>query len=181
MASSIIRAPDLRPRPWPNGLGTTRDVASGEGWQMGVADLAGEAAFSHFAGLDRVFTIIKGAGATLELEGRGPLPCPPLVPTSFPGDVPTYYRPRAGAGRAFNVITDRAMFEARVAVCSIAASHQVGLPVGCLAVFCAEGAVEMGGKTLEAGDTMLHPGPEPVRAASVAAIVIVVELHPKQG
>jgi environmental stress-induced protein Ves len=181
-ASVIIRAGDLQPRPWPNGLGVTREVVTegrteaAFGWQIGIADLADEATFSHFPGCDRIFTLIEGPGATLTLEGRGPLPCRPWVPASFPGDVPTHYRPAAGPARAFNVIADREAFEARVAVRSIAASHPLRCGAASVAIFCGEGTLETDGVRLEAGDTMLHPGPASFRAIGQAALAVIVDI-----
>jgi environmental stress-induced protein Ves len=170
----IIRAAALQPRPWPNGLGTTREVASGPGWQIGIADLAGEAAFSHFPHADRIFTLIAGDGATLTLA-EGPLPCRLWVPAGFPGDVPSHYRPLGGPARAFNVIADRRSFAARVTVHGIAPSHAVR-GAG-LAVFCAEGVLELAGERLEAGDTALHPGGAAVRAVGGSALAILVEMQ----
>jgi environmental stress-induced protein Ves len=181
-ASVIIRAGDLQPRPWPNGLGVTREVVTegrteaAFGWQIGIADLAGEAAFSHFPGCDRIFTLIEGPGATLTLEGRGPLPCRPWVPASFPGDVPAHYRPGAGPARAFNVIADREAFEARVAVRSIAASHPLRCGAAGVAIYCGEGTLETDGVRLEAGDTMLHPRSASFRAIGQAALAVIVEI-----
>ncbi|HEY8612636.1 MAG TPA: HutD family protein [Roseomonas sp.] len=184
---TIIRAASLQPRPWPNGLGITRDVAvqdqteTGFGWLISIADLTGEAAFSHFPSIDRVFTLIEGPGATLTLDGRFPLPCHPWVPACFPGDRPTHYRPGGGPARAFNVFTDRDAFEARVSVRSIAASHRVPGAAASVAVFCARGMLEIGGERLEGGDTMLHPAEAPIEAVGAAAIAIIVEVMPGQA
>jgi len=172
----IIRAADLQPRPWPNGLGITRDIAAQEagaenpGWLITVADLAGDAAFSHFPRTDRIFTLLGGAGVTLELDGHPPLPCLPWVPASFPGDVPTFCRMAGGAARAFNVMTGRG-HEARVAVRSIAAGHTVRSTPRCTAIFCAEGSLTVGNERLGAGDTMLHPGATAIEGPGLALMV----------
>ena len=167
---TIIRAADLQPRPWPNGLGITRDITEGDGWLITVADLTGDAAFSHFPDTDRIFTLLGGAGVTLELEGRPPLPCLPWVPASFPGDVPTFCRMKGGPARAFNVMAQR-RHEARVAVRSIAAGHGVSSTPRCAAIFCAEGSLTVGDERLGAGDTMLHPGATTIEGPGLAVMV----------
>lgn len=180
MPATIIRAADLQPRPWPNGLGITRDIArdaSGEdtmghpfGWLITVADLAVDAAFSHFPDASRIFTLLGGEGVTLSLEGRPALACLPWVPASFPGDVPTHCRMNGGPTRAFNVMTGRG-FEAHVAVRSIAAGHSVHAAGACVAVYCAEGALEIGADRLGLGDTMLHAGGVGIAGPGVAILV----------
>ncbi len=176
-STALLRASDLQPRPWPNGLGVTRDLASGPGWLVSIADLAGEAAFSHFAGMDRVFTLIEGPGATL-VVGDAALPCLPFVPAHFPGDVPTHYRPGGGPARAFNVFTERGRFEARVVLRSIAASHGFRPGEGCVALHCLAGTLGVGEEELAAGDTLLHPGAAPCLALGGAALAVTVELLP---
>ena len=166
----IIRAADLQPRPWPNGLGVTRDITVGDGWLITVADLTGDAAFSHFPETDRIFTLLGGAGVTLELEGRPPLSCLPWVPTSFPGDVPTFCRMEGGPARAFNVMASR-RHEARVAVRSIAAGHSVRSTSRCAAIFCIEESLTVGDERLGAGDTMLHPGATAIEGPGLAIMV----------
>ncbi|WP_458094088.1 HutD/Ves family protein [Roseomonas sp. WA12] len=181
MTPSLIRAASLTPRPWPNGLGITRDVAGsdgeGMGWLISIADLTGEAAFSYFPGVDRIFTLIEGAGATLTVDGIV-LPCRPFVPSLFPGDRPTHYVPQGGPARAFNVFTAREAFEAQVFVQAISANHPAPSGGKTLAVHCAEGVLAIGDARLEAGDTLLHPGDAPIEAAGAAAIAIIVALRP---
>ena len=177
MTARVARAAEMAVRPWPNGLGVTRDLASGPGWQLGVAELGGAAAFSDFPGMDRVFTLLSGE-AVLVLEGRGALPCRALVPAGFPGDVPCHYRPAGGAARAFNVIVERGRWAARVSVLSVAGSRAAA--VAGVAVFCAEGAVEVGGVRLGAGDAVLHPAGT-VRALGGAAVAILVGIEAVSG
>ena len=181
MTPSPIRAASLTPRPWPNGLGITRDVAGSEGeglgWLISIADLTGEAAFSHFPGVDRIFTLIEGAGATLTVDGVI-LPCRPFVPSLFPGDRPTHYVPQGGPARAFNVFAARDAFEARASVQAIAANHRAPVGEAALAVYCAEGVLSVGDARLEAGDTLLHPGTAPIEAVRAAATAIIVAMRP---
>jgi len=172
MPPRLVRLADLAPRPWPNGLGLTRDIASGPGWEIGVAELGADAAFSHFPETDRLFTLIAGPGAALELEGRGTLPCRPFVPVAFPGDVPTHYRALGGPARAFNVFARRAALAAAVTVTALAPAHRVAAPE-CLALHCAEGALMLGETCLEAGDTVLNPGAAAMEALSPAVVLMM--------
>ncbi len=168
----IIRAANLVPQPWHNGLGTTRPIHTEADWQIGVADLEGEAAFSAFEGRDRTFTLIEGQGALLEVEGLAPLPCRPGVPVLFPGDKPTHYRPTAGPARAFNVHVVRGAARARVQVASLAGAYRT--PRETAVVFCVEGRVAIGTEMLGAGDTALHLGSSAMEAAGAAVVIVVV-------
>lgn len=186
--SSIIRAADLRPRPWPNGLGITRDVASqdrpgaqagsGFSWLISIADLTTDADFSDFPGYDRVFTIIEGQGVTLTLRDRGPLPCPPWVPAAFPGDHPSHCTMQGGTARAFNLFVEREGFAGQVSVRGIAPSHPLQTTAATVAVYCAQGVLQSGEASLRAGDTLLRPGAVVLRATAEAAIAVIVEVWP---
>ena len=77
--------------PWRNGAGTTRELWVEPGpdrgawaWRLSLADLAGDADFSSFPGVDRVFTAI-GGGFALRIDGR-PVPVRAAVPIAFPGE-----------------------------------------------------------------------------------------------
>lgn len=177
----IIRGATLEPRPWVNGLGISRNIAQfgegagGFGWMIAIADLTGDAAFSHYAGIDRVFTIIEGQGATLTIEGSGPLRCRPFVPASFPGDRPTHCTMDGLPGRAFNLLLDRAGWRGSVTVRSLAAGHAVTLRAA--AVHCLAGALAVGAEALGVGDTALPAGAVTMVARDAAAMALVVEVE----
>ena len=179
----VIRGASLTPRPWPNGLGVTRDVAGHNqrggqfDWLLSIADLRVDAAFSHFPGCDRIFTLIESEGVTLTLDKAFPLPCLPLVPASFPGDRPTFCTMGGGPARAFNVFVDRALWTARVAVLSIAADHAVSPGKTTAAVFCVRGTLAVAGQTLAVGDTATGTGAAAIRAAGAAAVALIVEIE----
>ena len=73
--TSIVRFSDLTPRPWPNGRGITRDVAnlrSSDGsydWLISIAELVEDVEFSHYAGCDRIFTLIGANPVDLHISG----------------------------------------------------------------------------------------------------------------
>ncbi|AXA65119.1 HutD family protein [Pseudomonas oryzihabitans] len=62
--------------PWRNGLGTTLEIARDTpassadfGWRLSLADVAQSGAFSPFAGLTRIISVIEGAGMRLHIDG----------------------------------------------------------------------------------------------------------------
>jgi environmental stress-induced protein Ves len=181
--AAVIRAAALTPRPWPNGLGITRDVAGQNqrgtafDWLLSIADLRVDAAFSHFPDCDRIFTLIEGGDVTLTLDGVFPMACRALVPASFPGDRPTFCTMGGGPARAFNVFVDRGRFAARVAVRTIAASHAIQAAAQTAAIFCVAGALAIDGDTLAAGDTRVGQGAAVIRAVDSAALALIVEIE----
>ena len=74
MSFSLVRADDLPPQPWRNGGGSTRELVAWPGsaaWQVrvSVAEIERDGPFSHFPGVQRWFTVLKGAGVTLDIAG----------------------------------------------------------------------------------------------------------------
>ena len=179
--TAIIRASTLLARPWPNGLGTTRDITgtldpTGPGWLLSLADLVQDAAFSHFPGVDRVFTLVEGGPVTLTQHDVA-MPCLPFVPASFPGDRPSHCTMGCPSARAFNLFVDRARCEGRVSVRTIAAHHVLQTTKLTQAVFCAAGTLRVAGETLAPGDTALHTATAPIRTAGLAAVALIVEIE----
>jgi environmental stress-induced protein Ves len=179
----VIRAAALTVRPWPNGLGVTRDVA-GQGqhgaqfdWLISIADLTVSAAFSHFPDCGRVFTLIEGRDVTLTLDGRDPMACQALTPAHFPGDHPAFCTMGGGPARAFNVFFDRRRFIARVAVSTIAPSHAIWTGARTVAIFCVSGTLGLDDLTLGAGDTVTAPGAALIRAGGAGAVAVSVEIE----
>ena len=179
---TVIRAASLEPRPWANGLGISRNIAQhgegvcGFGWLIATAELTEDAAFSDYQGIDRIFTIIEGQGATLTLEGSGALRCRPFVPASFPGDLPTFCTLDGIPGRAFNLMLDRAQWRGNVTARSLAAGHAV--PLAATAIHCLAGNLAVGGDVLAAGDTAMPAGSVTMAAQGGTAMVLVVQVEP---
>ncbi|WP_186374283.1 HutD family protein [Roseomonas gilardii] len=187
LRDQIIRAAELQARPWPNGLGISRNIVVHEdcnghlAWMISIADLTSDAAFSHFPGGDRIFTLIDGPGCTLSLDGRDALACRPLVPSCFPGDVPTYCTMRGSTGRAFNLVFDRDGFNGQVVVQAVAAGHRLWIPASTTAIHCLDGAAEFDGASLLPGDTALPQGGHWVEAGGSGTTVIAVTVWPRAG
>lgn len=118
---------DLRliaPQPWKNGAGLTREIAvarntaaePGFDWRLSVAEVARDAPFSAFAGVDRCIVLLRGAGLRLR-GGDGTLDHrldTPLVPFNFSGDVPLHATLLGGVSSDFNVMVRRGAWRAEV-------------------------------------------------------------------
>ena len=74
--ASVPERFDLRqiaPQPWRNGAGLTREIAvarntaseCGFDWRLSVAEVACDAPFSAFPGVDRCIVLLRGAGLQL--------------------------------------------------------------------------------------------------------------------
>jgi environmental stress-induced protein Ves len=112
---------DYRTMPWANGRGTTVELLREDGpdgllFRLSMASVTEDGPFSVFPGIERNLTVISGPGFRLDGPGLS-LPCKPLVPVAFAGDLPLL---AAGTGRIasvdFNVMTARALPRPDVAV-----------------------------------------------------------------
>jgi uncharacterized protein len=70
----VIPFASLKPQPWRNGGGSTREIASGGSaaspdWRLSIADLEKPGEFSAFPGMERTFMVIEGEVAELTVDG----------------------------------------------------------------------------------------------------------------
>jgi len=164
MAVRVLRAAERAASPWKNGGGVTREVAAwpegsdlgGFHWRVSLADVAQGGPFSCFPGVDRVITVVRGAGMLLAVDGT--------EHRIFSGDAATDCRLLQGPLLDFNVMTRRKKTSARVDV----VDGPVG-PVGgddrstvLLLVLEGSAAVPGGGPRLGPLDALLLNGVEPV-------------------
>lgn len=68
----IVELDSIAPTPWKNGGGTTRDLLvwpDAAAWQLriSVAAIERDGPFSDFAGIERRFAVVEGAGVALQL------------------------------------------------------------------------------------------------------------------
>ncbi len=180
MGAKIIKFSDLIAKPWPNGMGITRDIIGSNpsdgrlGWLISIADLVVDAEFSHFQGCDRVFTLVLGEGVELYFRDTAPVRCQPLVPVAFPGDTPTCCRVTAGPARALNVFARRTGSEAIVSALTLAQGHHLRLRSNPTAIHCAFGSVTVQGQCLAAGDTAINAiGPVITSVEEATGLVLV--------
>lgn len=119
--------PTLHATPWKNGGGVTREIVcqpAGAGmdafdWRVSIAHIASSGPFSAFAGVDRVITLLEGAGVRLHsTDGAFDHALDtPLVPFAFAGEAPVQGTLLDGDCHDFNVMTRRAACRAGVWVC----------------------------------------------------------------
>jgi environmental stress-induced protein Ves len=117
----------LAATPWKNGGGVTREIvcqppAAGMDsfdWRVSIAHIESNGPFSAFAGVDRVITLLEGAGVRLHssdgaFDHRLDMP---LAPFAFAGEAPVTGTLLDGDCHDFNVMTRRAACRASVTVC----------------------------------------------------------------
>ena len=181
MASwTLIAAATLVAAPWKNGFGTSRDIASGLGWTVSIADLERDAPFSHYPDAERVFTPIAGDPPPLLAFSGGPFePCPLLTPKRFPGDVPTLSRIPA-PGRAFNVIVNRTRLGAEVTVAHLVADEPVRAPSAPVTLLhCLTGHLTAPGALATPGDSLLALNGGEAAKAGENSTAIIVTIRPR--
>ena len=71
----VVRADATPRRPWRNGGGQTRELLAWPdpaNWRLRIslADIEADGPFSAFPGVQRWFTVLKGAGVELTIDGR---------------------------------------------------------------------------------------------------------------
>ncbi|MFJ8000722.1 HutD family protein [Streptomyces sp. NPDC096310] len=124
MTLRVLRAGSRAAVPWRNGGGVTREIASwpenagtaGFDWRISLAEVAGDGPFSVFPGVDRILTMVEGAGMDLTVGGRRRRVDERYAPASFPGDLPTGCLLLAGPVVNLNVMYGRNRTAAEVAV-----------------------------------------------------------------
>ena len=75
MTIQVVRFDDIKPQPWRNGGGVTRELLTwpdANNWLMrlSVADIERDGPFSAFPGIDRWFAVLTGHGVQLGMPGR---------------------------------------------------------------------------------------------------------------
>ena len=125
MSAERFELSAIAPQPWQNGAGLTREIAWGGrssadfDWRISVAEVARDAPFSAFPGIDRCIALLHGAGMRLRSHGArsGCIDhrlTELLAPFHFTGDAPLHATLIAGASRDFNVMVRRGAFSAEL-------------------------------------------------------------------
>jgi environmental stress-induced protein Ves len=191
VAAEIIDIARLTPKPWKNGAGVTRELAvhpAGAGmddfdWRLSIADIASDAPFSAFPGVDRCIVLLQGAGMQLRSDdGRlDQRLAQPLEPFHFSGDDALQARLIDGPSSDFNVMTRRDRWRADVT--PLQAFHEAPASAAAF-LLCRSGeaALDAGNQpmTLRAGQASLwrHDAPSLRITPSPAATLLLVQLHP---
>ena len=182
-----FRRDDLVAQPWKNGGGVTREIVSWPpgstmdhfDWRISIAHIASSGPFSVFPGVDRVITLLQGAGVALKaVDGSVNHHLDqPLQPFAFKGEVPMQADLLGPDCHDFNVMTRRSACAASVQVLSSSThlpSESHGLLLAC------GGQWEANGHTLTVGEGLWwHDVPDAwsLTAQSEEATLIAVLIH----
>lgn len=192
MTVRILRAADRAPAPWKNGGGTVREIATGpEGagtdafdWRVSLADVTADGPFSALPGVERVLTVVEGAGMDLVVGGEHHIVDEPLWPHGFPGDLPTEGFLLVSPVVNLNVMYRRARTRAETAVvCGTVrllppeggAVLAVSLDDGAELAVSLEGGAELegGGVRLDRYDAVLAAGASPGVLRTMGQAVLI--------
>ncbi|MER5866694.1 HutD family protein [Kitasatospora sp. NPDC002040] len=180
----VLRADRRAATPWLNGGGITREVAghpAGAGladfhWRVSLADVAQGGPFSRFEGVDRVITVVEGAGMALTVAGAEHRLDAPYRPFAFPGDAETGCELLGGPVVDFNVMTRRGRAAAVVEVADFQRTVTVP-PDAVVLLVCLAGSAELdlADVRLDRYDAALLTGPatDLLRVDGVAAVVTI--------
>lgn len=109
----MIRLCDVKPTPWRNGGGTTRELLAwpqsqipGKDWQWraSVAEISQAGDFSSFPGVQRWFAVLNGEGVGLSIDGELHLLSSMDAPVCFDGGAQTSCTLLSGATQDFNLM-----------------------------------------------------------------------------
>ncbi|WP_433832932.1 HutD family protein [Actinoplanes sp. CA-015351] len=94
---TVIATGDVERRPWRNGLGSTRELATGStGWRLSLADITTACAFSRFPGLWRWSTAVAGPSVEMVIGDRDAITVADDVVVDYDGEAPATARPTSG-------------------------------------------------------------------------------------
>ncbi|TSE17773.1 HutD family protein [Arthrobacter sp. KBS0703] len=163
----IIRFADLRPQPWRNGGGVTRELASHPlaasaqdgvwDWRVSIADVSKAGDFSAFPGMERVLTVIDGELLLLTVDG-GEHPLEKYRPFRFSGEAATSSALPTGDIRDLNVITRTGAFKGYTSIVELSKKRAHPVFEGQL------GILLQGQATVAVADTAAEPAAEPATA-----------------
>ncbi len=169
--------------PWKNGGGTTREIVCqppGAGmdsfdWRVSIATIAAAGPFSAFPGVDRVITLLDGAGVRLFGGGIDHSLDTPGIPFAFSGDVALGCELLGGASTDFNVMARRGRVLAEVRVLSAAED----ISADCGLLLAVRGAWQLGDVPCASGHGLWWDAPAQWRATPQTedALLVAVNLN----
>jgi environmental stress-induced protein Ves len=109
MTVHLIHADDVSPQAWKNGGGQTRELLawpSADDWSLRIslADIDADGPFSAFAGVERWFAVVEGAGVELQFAQRACRVTPGDPPLHFDGAAAVHCRLIEGRTRDLNLM-----------------------------------------------------------------------------
>jgi environmental stress-induced protein Ves len=185
----ILRSVEYVARPWKNGGGTTRDIATSPAgasldtfaWRLSLAQVDRDGPFSRFDNVDRTLVLLSGAMTLHESDRR--IPLVRNQPFAFAGERAIQAMVGGGATLDFNVMTRRGRASHATRHVSFSNRSSIEANVGStIAIFALERGLILDGEQLDVHDTaIIDAGPVSVATAaeSVAALVIeIIDIHP---
>ncbi|MGQ7787673.1 HutD/Ves family protein [Nesterenkonia sp. K-15-9-6] len=189
MTHRIIHPQQLSPVPWANGLGTTREIATGVSalrgadqgpgfrWRISLADLTQSSPFSRLAGVDRVFTLVTPGPVRLTVHGQARR-VDPGVPVSFAGeDDVAVELGSAGPQQALNLMVDRSQARGAVHVRQLEGAP-AELPGETVGVAVLSGAVTLPDGRLAERGHLIRPEGRLRLVGRPRAVVACAEVSP---
>jgi environmental stress-induced protein Ves len=175
----IIRPDAFITQQWKNGSGVTHEIARSEDdsgliWRLSLAEVASDGPFSAFPGLERILTVIEGAGLILETEG-GPIAAHPLEPVRFSGDLSVRGRLIGGKVRDLNLIFDPARIGGAVRLVDDAYPLSIGAVA---ALYCLSGRFRHAGEEIGPGCVAMLEAAAPAPKADPGATGLYISLQP---
>ncbi|WP_406635717.1 HutD family protein [Pseudarthrobacter quantipunctorum] len=180
----IIRFADLKPEPWRNGGGVTRQIAghpgiaSGPGaasghdggwdWRISIAEVSKAGDFSPFPGMERVLTVVEGELLLLTVDGAEH-PLEKYRAFRFSGEAGTTCALPTGDVRNLNVITRAGKYKGFTSIIELSKKRAHPLFAGQLGVLLQGQATAADGP--EAGTATGTEGPGPVALDRYDAVV----------
>lgn len=177
----IVRSAELIPVPWKNGGGITREIAGasddrGPLWRLSLADIEADGPFSIFDGLERILTIVDGAGLLLDMP-QHTVRLEPMQPYRFSGATPVNGRLPAARIRALNVMYRPENLSVSLRPLQGATTFTTsGSPGKEGAIHVVSGGATLDGTRLEAGDTVLDAAGT-LNVSPAGAVVMVTFAH----
>ncbi|MDQ0032016.1 HutD/Ves family protein [Arthrobacter bambusae] len=157
----IIRFAELKPEPWRNGGGVTRELASHPkaasaqdgawDWRVSIADVGSAGEFSTFPGMERVLTVIDGELLLLTVDGQEH-PLEKYRPFRFSGEAASASALPTGDIRDLNVIARAGEFKGYTSIIELSKKRAHPVFEGQLAV-------------LLEGKASVSPGADPAETA----------------
>jgi environmental stress-induced protein Ves len=186
MTVRILSAADRTPTPWKNGGGLTREIAAhppGAGmgdfeWRVSAAEVASDGAFSRFEGVDRIITVVAGAGMDLSIAGEPVRLTPDSEPFAFPGDAAVFAHVLAGPVSDLNVMVRRGLWRAEVERLDIETAVNLTSDADACLIFAEHPLSLSGVVALETGDVVRLDRDDIAKLLprGGAASVLVIEL-----
>lgn len=182
----ILRYGALVDVAWKNGGGITRNIAAAtcDGqmvWRISRADVAQDGAFSSFAGLVRILTVVSDCGMVLD-HPVGELHADPWQPVHFGGELDIFARLKDGPLTDLNLMFDPTLCEGSVTPLRGPLEHAIVPPrAGLTALHVLAGQPLLGGGQIDIGDTAFLDAPATLVLGAADAVLNIELSYPDQS